>query len=160
MWIPGLGRYKPAAGNRVGDAAPDFTLPDQDGKPVHLAEQLRAGPVALVFYPRAGTPVCTRQMCSLREGWTELMQRAHVFGISYDGMPALKLFQQAENLPFSLLSDEDRIVSRAYGVAGWFVAARVTFVIGAGGLIRAVIEHIKAGDHAAQVMAALTENAA
>src|SRR5690606_9940834 len=68
MWIPGLGRYKPQQGNRVGDAAPDFTLLNQDGREVHLRDELGDKPIALVFYPKASSMVCTKQMCSLRNG--------------------------------------------------------------------------------------------
>lgn len=159
MWIPGLGRYKPAPGNRVGDHAPEFTLPDQDGNAVSLRSELGARPVALVFYPRANSMVCTRQMCSLRDGWSSLAQRATVLGVSYDGPEALQRFRREDHLPFRLLSDSDRAVSRAYGVAGMFGAARVTFVIGVDGKIAAVVNHVKAGDHAAQVLRALPEPA-
>lgn len=155
MWIPGLGRYKPAPGNRVGDPAPDFTLPDHDGQSVHLADHLGAKPVVLVFYPRANSMVCTRQMCSLRDGWAALAQAATVFGLSYDQTAALRRFRQDDHLPFSLLSDAERRVAKAYGVAGLFLAARVTFIIGVDGRIRAVLSHISASDHAKQVLEAL-----
>jgi peroxiredoxin Q/BCP len=160
MWLPGLGRYKPREGNRKGDPAPDFTLPDQDGTPVKLRDLLGDKPVVLVFYPRASSMVCTRQMCSLRDGWGALTQKATVVGVSYDKPPALKKFQQDDHLPFPLLSDPDKAVARAYGVAGLFGAARVTFVINPEGVIAAVIEHVKAGDHAAQVLDSMADGPA
>ncbi len=101
VWIPGFGKYSPRMGNRVGDKAPDFTLQDQDGRSVHLAEELGHRPVVLVFYPMAGSPVCTRQMCSLRDGWPELMSNAKVFGISYDSVRRfLRRLGQSRPLPF------------------------------------------------------------
>lgn len=113
VWIPGFGKYSPRMGNRVGDKAPDFTLQDQDGRSVHLAEELGHRPVVLVFYPMAGSPVCTRQMCSLRDGWPELMSNAKVFGISYDSVQNLQRFKEQEHLPFPLLSDPDKAVAEA-----------------------------------------------
>jgi thioredoxin-dependent peroxiredoxin len=155
MWIPGFGKYSARDSNRVGDFAPDFTLNDQDGREVHLAAELGAVPVALIFYPRASSPVCTTQMCSMRNEWAELEGKVTVFGLSYDPPADLAKFKRDDKLPFTLLSDPDKIAAKAYGVAGTFAAARVTFVIGTDKRIKAVIDHIKAGDHAAQVLKAL-----
>lgn len=155
VWIPGFGKYTAKQGNRVGDDAPDFTLKDQDGNDVTLSEQVGDKPVVLVFYPRASSPVCTKQMCSLRNDWGKLSGKAKVFGLSYDPPADLKKFKQEDNLPFTLLSDLDKEAAKRYGVAGTFAAARVTFVIGTDGRIKAVIEDIKASDHAEQVLKAL-----
>ncbi|MBZ0137452.1 MAG: peroxiredoxin [Planctomycetes bacterium] len=159
VWIPGFGRYKAQPGNRVGDHAPDFTLKDDGGHDVTLSHEVGERPVVLVFYPRAGSPICTRQMCSLRDGWGELTARARVFGISYDDVDAIRRFKHDEKLPFVLLSDSDKSVARKYGVHGTFAPARVTFVIDSSGKIESVIEHIKAGDHAAQILASLPRDA-
>lgn len=155
MWIPGFGKYTPKPGNRVGDEVPDFTLNDQDGNNLRLHEQITDKPVVLVFYPRAGSPICTVQMCSLRDGWRELMQRARVFGLSYDPVADLKKFQQEDQLPFTLLSDPDKVAAKALGVDGLFAAARVTFVVGTDKRIKAVLTSIDANGHAAQVLKAL-----
>ncbi|MBX3460081.1 MAG: peroxiredoxin [Planctomycetes bacterium] len=155
MWIPGFGRYVAKPGNRVGDDAPDFTLPDQDGKQVRLKDQLGDLPVVLVFYPRASSPICTVQMCSLRNGWDALQAKAKVFGVSYDAPDALKRFKEQDRLPFALLSDPDKKVAKAYGVAGTFAAARVSFVISPDGKIKAVITDIKADNHNSQLLAAV-----
>jgi thioredoxin-dependent peroxiredoxin len=152
VWIPGFGKYTEKQGNRVGDAAPDFTLKDQDGNDVTLRQELGELPVVLVFYPRASSPVCTKQMCSLRNDWGRLSDKAKVFGLSYDPPADLKKFKQADKLPFTLLSDPNKEAAKKYGVSGTFAAARVTFVIGKDGKIKAVIEDIKAGDHAEQVL--------
>lgn len=155
VWIPGFGKYTAKQGNRVGDAAPDFTLKDHDGNDVKLSEQVGDKPVVLVFYPRASSPVCTKQMCSLRNDWGKLSDKAKVFGLSYDPPADLKKFKKDDNLPFTLLSDPDKEAAKKFGVAGTFAAARVTFVIGIDCKIKAVIEDIKAGDHADQVLKAL-----
>lgn len=155
VWIPGFGKYTAKQGNRVGDSAPDFTLKDQDGNDVTLGGQVGELPVVLVFYPRASSPVCTKQMCSLRNDWGKLSDKARVFGLSYDPPVHLKKFKEDDKLPFTLLSDPAKEVATKYGVAGTFAAARVTFVIGTDGKIKAVIDDIKAGDHAKQVLAAV-----
>jgi thioredoxin-dependent peroxiredoxin len=155
VWIPGFGRYSPRDGNRVGDAAPDFTLKDQDGRDVHLADELGTKPVVLVFYPRASSPICTKQMCSLRNEWAELVGKVKIFGLSYDPPADLKKFKDEDKLPFTLLSDPDKVAAKAYGVAGMFAAARVTFVIGTDKRIKAVIDSIAATSHAQQVLEAM-----
>src|SRR5690606_39521116 len=106
-------------------------------------------------YPMPGSPVCTPQMCSLRDGWPELMSRAKVFGASYDSVKNLQHFKEQEHLPFPLLSDPDKVVAKLYGVDGTFAAARVTFAICVDGRIQAVIDGVKASDHAKQVLEAL-----
>ncbi|MCA8918977.1 MAG: peroxiredoxin [Planctomycetes bacterium] len=155
VWIPGFGKYTPKQGNRVGDDAPDFTLKDHDGNEVKLSGQVGDKPVVLVFYPRAGSPICTKQMCSLRDGWTELMAKAKVFGVSYDGVEQVRKFKEQQKLPFTLLSDPNKKVAKLYGVDGTFAAARVTFVIGTDGKIKAAIDSINANEHAKQVLKAL-----
>ncbi|MCA8945929.1 MAG: peroxiredoxin [Planctomycetes bacterium] len=155
VWIPGFGKYTPKQGNRVGDDAPDFTLKDHDGNEVKLSGQVGDKPVVLVFYPRAGSPICTKQMCSLRDGWPELMAKAKVFGVSYDGVEQVRKFKEQQKLPFTLLSDPNKKVAKLYGVDGTFAAARVTFVIGTDGKIKAAIDSINANEHAKQVLKAL-----
>jgi len=155
MWIPGFGKYTPQPGNRVGDEVADFTLKNQDGLAVSLHDELAKKPAVLVFYPRASSPICTRQMCSLRDGWRDLMAKAGVFGISYDPVADLKKFAQADKLPITLLSDPHKVAARALGVNGLFAAARVTFVIGTDKRIKAVITKIDASDHAQQILALL-----
>lgn len=155
MWIPGFGRYKAGKGNRVGDQAPDFKALDQDSREVHLRAELGSLPIVLVFYPKASTPTCTKQMCNLRDGWQELQGKAKVFGVSYDKPPALKRFQEQQRLPFPLLSDAKREIARDYGVAGALAAARVSFVISPDGKIKAVVDGVKAASHTRQVLAAL-----
>ncbi len=150
MWIPGFGKHVEQEGNRGR-----LTLKDTEGNDVRLGEQVGDKPVVLVFYPKAGTPVCTKQLCSLREGWGELMDKANVFGISYDSREVLKRWKEQEKLPFPLLSDAAHDVAKKYGVAGLFANARVTFVIGKDGKIKAVINKINATNHAGQILEVL-----
>lgn len=155
MWIPGFGKYTAKEGSRIGDVAFDFTLKDTDGTAVRLSEQVGEKPVVLVFYPKAASPICTKQLCSLKERWDELMEKARVFAISYDSPDVLKRWKEQDNLPMPLLSDSTHEVAKKYGVAGAFANARVSFVIGTDGKIKAVIDSVSAGNHAKQVMDAL-----
>ncbi|MFP4330246.1 MAG: thioredoxin-dependent thiol peroxidase, partial [Spirochaetaceae bacterium] len=102
----------------VGDKAPDFTLPDQDGKEVRLADY--AGKrVILYFYPKDDTPGCTKEACSIRDTFPALSEKdAVVFGISADSVESHRKFKAKHNLPFTLLSDPDKQVIQAYGAWG------------------------------------------
>jgi peroxiredoxin Q/BCP len=127
---------KPSA--TVGEQAPDFTLSDQNGEAWHLSEQ-RGRVVVLLFYPGDETPVCTRQMCSVRDHWEDYVATgAEVVGVSTDSVESHKLFAEHHSLPLRLLSDPDRRVSETYGAKSWLPgrAARSVVVIGADGRVR------------------------
>ena len=102
----------------AGDKAPLFSLPDQDGELISLADY--AGQRVLVyFYPKAMTPGCTVQACGLRDNMDELKQfNVEVLGISTDNPEKLSRFAEKELLNFTLLSDEDHTVAEAFGVWG------------------------------------------
>lgn len=103
---------------KVGDMAPDFTLPDQNGNMVSLHD-FRGKNVVVYFYPKAMTPGCTVQACSLRDAKSELAQNdIVVFGISADPVKSLKKFEEKDKLNFTLLSDESKKVIQAYGSWG------------------------------------------
>lgn len=127
---------------RVGELAPDFELPDQDGRPVRLSERLALGPVLLYFYPADFTPVCTREACGYRELQPQIeKQGAAVIGISPQDSASHVRFRQRHRLPFTLLSDPDKHVIRAYGCDGplGFGVKRVSFLIGSNRRIQALV---------------------
>ena len=100
-----------------GSQAPDFELPDQDGKPVSLSTLLLDGPVVLFFYPAALTPGCTKEACHFRDLAAEFAEvGAQRVGISTDPVDRQKQFVGAHGLDFPLLSDADGDVASAYGV--------------------------------------------
>jgi len=101
----------------IGDPVPRVTGQDQDGKLVNLAEAGGSGYFLIYFYPKAFTPGCTAQACSLRDAYEELQNKGvKIVGVSLDTVDSQKKFQNAERLPFELLSDRDKKVTAAFGV--------------------------------------------
>jgi peroxiredoxin Q/BCP len=125
-------------GTEVDQQAPDFTLKDSEGKEWHLSDQ-RGQVVVLLFYPGDETPVCTRQLCSVRDRWNDYIQTgAQVVGISTDTVESHRKFTEHRGLPLRLLSDADGAVTRLYKVRSWLPgrSARAVIVIDALGVIR------------------------
>ncbi len=148
----------------VGDTAPDFTAPDQDGSSVTLSG-LRGKPVVLYFYPKADTPGCTTQACGIRDHRADYAKLGvTVLGVSPDPVKPIAKFAEKFDLGFRLLSDEDHSVAEAYGV--WVEKSmygrtymgneRTTFLIDAGGKITHIFRKVKPAEHDEQVLAALT----
>jgi peroxiredoxin Q/BCP len=118
--------------------APDFTLKDANGDDWRLSDQ-RGRVVVLLFYPGDETPICTRQMCSVRDRWDDyLATGAEVVGISSDSVESHQQFAAHHNLPLRLLSDSDGTVSQLYGARSLIPGkvARSVFVIDAQGILR------------------------
>jgi peroxiredoxin Q/BCP len=116
----------------TGSPAPEFDLPDQDGKMHRLSELLLRGPVVLFFYPAAGSGGCTREAVHFRDLASRFAAvGAHRLGISTDDIAALERFARTEGLDFPLLSDLDGLVATAYGVRRKFITPvkRATFVL-------------------------------
>ncbi len=104
-----------AAGLKVGDKAPDFTLPDSEGKPVTLSRLLAQGPVILAFYPKAFTAGCTKQNSNFRDKYAEVEKKgAQVLGISVDDVATQRKFKAEYKLPYPLLSDTGGKVADQY----------------------------------------------
>ena len=121
-----------------GSAAPDFALRDGDGAEWRLADN-RGKVVVLLFYPGDETPICTRQMCSVRDRWEDYAATgAEVVGISTNTGESHKNFAEHHNLPLRLLADIDRKVADLYGALSLIPGkvARSVFVIDPGGVIR------------------------
>jgi len=123
---------------QVGEPAPDFTLKDGEGRDWRLAEQ-RGRVVVLLFYPGDETPVCTRQMCSVRDRWEDYAATgAEVVGVSTDTPESHQKFAAHHGLPLRLLSDPAGEVARLYGATSWLPnrAARAVVVIDGAGRLR------------------------
>jgi len=142
-----------------GDTAPDFTLPDADGKPVSLADY-RGRRVVVYFYPAAGTPGCTKQACDFRDSLAELNGAGlDVLGVSPDKPAKLARFRDKEGLTFPLLSDADKDVLTAWGAFGEKQmygktvtgVIRSTFVIDPEGKIEVAQYNVRATGHVAKL---------
>ena len=152
----------------AGQAAPDFTLPAQDGKELTLSE-LRGETVVLYFYPRADTPGCTTQACGVRDrGGDYAAAGARVIGVSPDEVDAVKKFAEKFDLDFTLLADADHAVADAYGTwveksmygKKYMGVQRATFLIDPDGQIAKVFPKVSPKTHDNVVLEALAELAA
>ncbi len=148
---------------KVGDAAPDFTLPDQDGKDVSLRD-FRGSRVLIYFYPRDDTPGCTKEACQFNERLPDFQQvNVPVIGISADGAASHVRFRNKYGLRFPLLTDSSRTVMARYGAYGEKMmygkpttgVIRSTFLIDPQGRIEQVWHNVKADGHAAKVLETL-----
>lgn len=140
----------------VGDVAPDFSLQDQEGRTVALADLLKERCVVVYFYPKDDTPGCTAEACSFRDSYTVFSDAgAEVIGISSDGVDAHKAFAAKYNLPFRLLADRGGQVRANYGVKKTLglIDGRVTFIIDRGGVVRHVFSsQVRPKKHVAEAL--------
>jgi peroxiredoxin Q/BCP len=136
---------------KKGDRAPDFTLPDQDGRQRKLSDLLAGEALILYFYPADFTPGCTREACDLRDLHTQILGAGlRVVGISPQSVDSHRRFRDEFGLPFTLLSDEDKTAIRAYGVDGplGIGVRRATFLIDARGkVLDAVLADLRIARH-------------
>jgi peroxiredoxin Q/BCP len=121
----------------VGDAAPEAASRDHEGRAVRLSDFYGEGYTLVYFYPKANTPGCTAQACSLRDGFAQLQARGvRVVGVSSDAPAAQRRFVEKRGLPFTLLADEDHAVAKAFGVRLVLgMTTRQAFLIKAGHIV-------------------------
>lgn len=127
-----------------GDKAPPFRGRDQHGQDVSLEDRTARGPVVLYFYPKDFTGVCTKEACLFRDSYEDLAELgASIVGVSVDDDETHARFAERHHIGFSLISDRNREISRAYGVLRAFgvFTKRVTFVIDTTGVIRGVFHY-------------------
>ncbi len=148
-----------------GQQAPDFELPDQDGRAIKLSD-FRGQPVVVYFYPKADTPGCTAQACGVRDRRADYAKAgAVVLGISPDTVAKVKRFHDKQGLNFALLADDGHAVADTYGVwveksmygKKYFGNERTTFVIDSEGNVAKVLRKVKPGEHDELVLKALEE---
>ena len=152
--IPGILRASdPIA---VGAPAPALTLPDQDGQPFDLAAAYAKGMVLVYFYPKANTPGCTAQACSLRDDMANLGSLGlQVVGVSRDTPEAQKRFQEQHSLPFTLLADEKGDLAKAFGVGSVLGFSNRSSFLVKDGKIAWLTPSAKTSGHAEEVQTAL-----
>jgi peroxiredoxin Q/BCP len=128
---------------KVGDTAPDFNLPDQNGNTVSLRDFHGKQAVVLYFYPKDDTPGCTVESCAFRDQYEVFKEvGAEVIGVSGDSSESHQKFATKHNLPFTLLSDKGDQVRKLYGAttAFGFIPGRVTYVIDQQGVVQHVFD--------------------
>ena len=127
---------------KIGESAPDFTLPGAGGAPVHLDDLVAKGAVVLYFYPKDETSVCTAEACAFRDAYEDFVAAgAQVVGVSRDDTESHARFATGHRLPFLLLSDPTGEVHARYGVRsqlGGLLKDRLTFVLDRGRIVRHV----------------------
>ncbi|TRX49452.1 thioredoxin-dependent thiol peroxidase [Fulvivirga sp. M361] len=145
---------------KVGDAAPDFEVNDQDGQSVKLSDY-KGKKVVIYFYPRDNTPGCTAESCNLRDNYSTFQDKGYeILGVSTDNEKSHKRFIEKQSLPFKLLADTEKQVHEKYGTwveksmygKKYMGTARQTFVIDEEGKIVNIIEKVKTKDHTAQIL--------
>lgn len=148
---------------KIGDKAPQFNLPDQDGK-MHALKDYAGQWVLLYFYPKDDTPGCTTEACSVRDNLPKFKKiKAQVFGVSTDSVKSHRKFADKFELPFTLLADENKELVKAYDVykpkkfmgREFLGTMRESFLIDPQGKIAKVYEGVKPADHVDEVLADL-----
>lgn len=148
-----------------GKKAPDFTLPDQNGKKVKLSD-LKGKYVVLYFYPKDDTPGCTKEACNFRDSFPKFDKTdAVILGVSPDSVASHKKFAEKYKLQFQLLADEDKKVVEKYGVwkeksmygKKYMGVERTTFIIDPEGKIKKIFPKVKVDNHHKEVLEALKD---
>ena len=151
---------------KIGNMAPAFTLPDQDGNKVSLKQFKGEKNVVLYFYPKAMTPGCTTQACGIRDSRKALEKLdTVVLGVSPDPVARLGKFIEKQDLNFTLLSDEDHAIADKYGAWGpkkfmgreFDGVLRSTFIIGKDGRLKHIMEKVNTKTHHDDVLALIKE---
>jgi peroxiredoxin Q/BCP len=144
---------------KIGDPAPAFSAPDQDGNMVSL-DQFSGKKLVLYFYPKDNTPGCTAEACDLRDNYERFMKEGYeILGVSADSQKSHQSFIKKYDLPFRLLSDVDKKVLEAYEAWGekkmygktYMGVLRKTFVISEKGTIENIIEKVETKQHSKQI---------
>lgn len=145
---------------KIGDPAPAFSAPDQDGNMVTL-EDFKGKKLVLYFYPKDHTPGCTAESCNLRDNYQRFQSMGYeVLGVSPDSQKSHQNFIAKYELPFRLLSDVDKNILKAYGAWGlkkmygkeYEGVLRKTFVISEEGVIEDAITKVNTKEHTAQIL--------
>jgi peroxiredoxin Q/BCP len=145
---------------QVGDSAPDFTATTPDGQTLRLSDFLGRRAVVLFFYPRDGTPVCTKEACAFRDSYEKFAEAgAEVIGVSADSDQKHRAFAAEHRLPFHLVSDADGSLRKAFGVPKpllGLLPGRTTYVIDKAGIVRLTFSALFASDeHVRQALEAV-----
>jgi peroxiredoxin Q/BCP len=145
---------------KIGDVAPDINAADQNGKTIKLSDY-KGSKLILFFYPKANTPGCTAEACSLRDHYSELLSKGFkIIGVSADPVKNQKSFIEKQKLPFPLIPDTEKKVIMDFGVWGpkkflgksYEGIIRTTFIISEEGKIEKIFSKVNTGEHAEQIL--------
>lgn len=137
---------------QIGDKAPDFSLPDQEGTE-HSLTDYQGKWVLLYFYPKDNTPGCTTEACAIRDVWDEYKEHnVVVLGVSKDSVESHQKFVADHALPFTLLADTDKKVLKAYGALRGAFTRRISYMVSPHGTIAAVYTKVDPATHAMDVL--------
>jgi peroxiredoxin Q/BCP len=152
----GLALFAHATPLAVGAPAPEISGVDQDGKTVNFKDVYAKGPTLVYFYPKADTPGCTKQGCSIRDAWADLKKAGiQVIGVSEDKVEAQKAFANKYSLPHALIADNDGKVAAAFGtdfIAGKPLTQRQSFFIKDGKVVWNMLKGTTTETHAQDVL--------
>lgn len=144
----------------IGNRMPDFSAADQNGNIVKSADLIGKKTV-VYFYPKANTPGCTAEACSLRDNYERFLALGYnVIGISKDSVKAQKNFSEKYALPFPLLADTDALIIKAFGAWGekklygktYEGILRKTFIFNENGILEEIIDKVNTKNHAEQIL--------
>lgn len=149
---------------KEGEAAPDFSGIDQDGKKISLSD-FKGKRLVLYFYPKDNTPGCTAEASNLRDNYDELKKQGiEIIGVSADDEKSHQKFTEKLKLPFRLIADTDKKIINAYGVWGeksllgktFDGILRTTFIIDKTGKIEKILSKVDTGNHSEQILSAIS----
>src|ERR1700744_3956838 len=156
--LSGLALFAHAAPLAVGSPAPEITGVDQDGKTVNFKDVYAKGPTLVYFYPKADTPGCTKEGCSIRDAWADLTKAGiQVIGVSEDKVDAQKAFAEKFHFPHTLIADHDGKVAAAFGtdfIANKPLTQRESFLVKDGKVVWTMLKGTTTETHAQDVLKA------
>lgn len=142
----------------VGEPAPEFSLSDENGK-MHSLSQYRGQKIVVYFYPKDDTPGCTKEACGIRDEFSSFEDnQIVVFGVSYDNASSHRKFKKKFDIPFHLLSDENKSVSKLYGADGTFFPSRKTYLIDEDGKLLKIYDKVNVLNHAEDILRTFAKN--
>lgn len=142
----------------IGDPAPDFSLPDENGQ-MHSLALYRGQKVVVYFYPKDNTPGCTKEACGIRDKYSSFEDnQIVVFGVSYDNASSHRKFKKKFEIPFHLLTDGDKSVSKLYGADGMFFPSRKTYLISEDGTLLKIYDKVNVLNHAEDILRSFAES--
>lgn len=137
---------------QLGTTVPDFTLPDENDS-LHTLSDYIGQRIVVYFYPKDDTPGCTKEACGIRDSYKGFEENnIVVLGISYDDADSHRKFKLKHGIPFSLLTDSDKTVSKLYDAGGFFFPSRKTFLIDEHGKLIKIYEKVDVTTHAGDIL--------